>query len=174
MNRNVKTTRIEKKYKDKNGNERTLQIDFAKAADRIKQFREDCPNGLIETTPSELSGKIMFKAFVKKDKSKSESAEATGHALATKVGEKEFEKLETISIARALAILGYLASGEIASSEEMEEFYDYQSQKIQDAINSINATTTLDQLKEVFIGLGGLIAEKKVVEAKDKKKAELS
>ena len=42
---------------------------------------------------------------------------------------KDFEKLETISVGRALAMLWYLASWEVASSEEMEEFMEYQKTK---------------------------------------------
>jgi len=116
----------------------------------------------------------MFKAFVKKDAKKPESAEATAHALATKTGEKEFEKIETISVARALAMLGYLASGEIASSEEMEEFYNFQDQKVEDAIDSLNAAKSIDDLKNIFINLGTLIADSRVVAAKDAKKLELA
>lgn len=174
MARTVKTTKIEKKYKDKSGNEKTLVIDYAKAADRIKEFRQDCPNGVIKTSPSELGGKLMFTAFIKKDKAREESAEATGHALATKSGEKEFEKLETIAVARALALLGYAAGGEIASSEEMQEFYEYKNDRIEDAVSMIKASESLEQLKEVFMSLGTLISEKKVFEAKEKRKAELN
>ena len=46
----------------------------------------------------------------------------SGHALGKVGGEKAFEKLETIAVGRALAFAGYLASGEIASFEEMQEF----------------------------------------------------
>lgn len=149
--------------------------EYAQVADRIKQFREDNPNGLISTEPQFLEdGQIMFTAKVIKDKSKEESAESTGHALGGNKGQKSFEKLETIAIGRALALLGYMASGEIASSEEMEEFYQYKEEKIDEAIGWINDAENIDELKRVFMSLGNLIAEKRVIEAKDKRKEALN
>lgn len=149
--------------------------EYAYVADRLKQFREDCPNGLIETTPLiNEDGSLMFTARILKDKSKPQSAEASGHALGKNSGAKAFEKLETQAVGRALALLGYLASGEIASAEEMEDFYEYKETLKQNAITSLTDATTLDELKEVFMSLGSLMAEKDVVEAKDKRKAELN
>lgn len=149
--------------------------DYAKVPERLKLFREDCPNGLIETSPDiKDDGQIIFTARVLKDKSREDSAEATGHALG-KIGQaKAFEKLETIAIGRALATLGYLASGEIASAEEMEDFYEYKNTKIEEAIEHLSGSNTIDELKENFMSLGSLMAEKAVVEAKDKRKAELN
>lgn len=150
--------------------------EYAKVADRLKAFREDCPNGQIKTEPKFLDdGMLMFTATVVKDKAKAdESAEATGHALGKNTGQKAFEKLETVAIGRALATLGYLMSGEIASSEEMEEFYQYQQRKVEEAVAKLEAAETLDELKKVFMSLGPLMAEKDVLDAKDKRKAELS
>lgn len=148
--------------------------EYAKVPDRLKLFREDCPNGLIETTPLIEGDMIMFTAHVLKDKAKPESAEATGHSYGKNTGLKAFEKLETIAVGRALAILGYLAGGDIASSEEMEEFYAYREAKIQEAVDTLNATKTIDELKEVFMGLESLMAEKEVIDAKNKKKEQLN
>lgn len=157
---------------------KTMQLqgnDYAKVADRLKKFREECPNGQIKTEPKFLDdGKILFVATVLKDKSRDESAEATGHALGENKGQKAFEKLETVAIGRALATLGYLMSGEIASTEEMEEFYEYQQEKVEAAVGQLEAAETLDELRETFMGLGSLMAEKAVIEAKDKRKAALS
>lgn len=162
MNRKVKTGKV------------SGGAEYAYVADRLKQFREDCPNGLIETSPTiRENGQLMFTARVLKDKSKPESAEATGHALGKNTGAKAFEKLETQAVGRALALLGYLASGDIASAEEMEEFYEYQDMKVQEAIDMLNDSKTIDELKTRFMSLGGLIADKKLIEAKDKRKAEL-
>jgi len=91
---------------------------------------------------------------------------------------KEFEKQETVAIGRALAILGYLASGEIASFEEMEEFNEYKDeqkkQAIQEAIEQINSTSDLEALRSVFMSLGILISESEVIDAKDARKEALS
>lgn len=148
--------------------------EYAKVPERIKQFREDCPNGLIETTPKILEdGQILFQARILKDKSSPDSAEGTGHAMGASKGVKAFEKLETIAVGRALAMLGYMASGEVASSEEMEEFYAYRNEKVQEAAQSLLDCETIDNLKARFVSLGSLMAEKEVIEAKDKRKMEL-
>lgn len=163
MNRKVKTGKV------------SGGAEYAYVADRLKQFREDNPNGLIETTPTfNEDGSIMFTTRVLKDKNKPESAEATGHALGKNTGVKAFEKLETQSVGRALALLGYLASGEIASAEEMEDFYAYQETKVQEAVDALNDSKTLEELKTVFMGLGPLMAEKAVVDAKNERKTALS
>ena len=50
---------------------------------------------------------------------------------------------------------------------EMEE-------KIEEAIGKMKNTSTLDELKEVFMSLGSLMANSKIIAAKDEKKGELS
>lgn len=109
-----------------------------------------------------------------------ETADANGTAQsvdATGKGEKEFEKLETISLGRALAILGYFGTGEIASNEEMEEFERYKKlqreEKIQDAVISLQSAQSLDELRRAFFETR-MMEEPDVVAAKDKRKAELS
>ena len=148
--------------------------DYAKVSERIKLFREDCPNGLIETEPKVEGVNIMFKARILKDKSKPESAEATGHAVGENKGQKAFEKLESIAVGRALAMLGYMASGEIASSEEMEEFNEYLENKKLEAISSLRDCKTIDELKECYLSLGSLMGDKNVVSVKDEVKSNLT
>lgn len=149
-------------------------IDYAKVPDRIKLFREECPNGLIETEPTiRDDGQILFKARVLKDKARPESGESTGHALGGGKGDKALEKLETIAIGRALATLGYLASGEVASSEEMDEFYSYRETKIEGALEQLQVALDVPSLKETFMSLGNLMADTRIIAAKDKRKAEL-
>jgi len=151
--------------------------EYAKVADRIKQFREENPNGLIETSPSITKEGISFKARILKDKADPNSAEATGHSMSVKTGEKEFEKLETIAVGRALALLGYMASGEIASSEEMTEFHEYKEKKLEDrialAVKALSGAKDKAELLKVFQGLDDLLSEDAVIEAKNKRKAEL-
>jgi hypothetical protein len=148
--------------------------EYAQVSDRIKQFREDCPNGLIETDFKQEDGQIIFTARIVKDKAKPESAEATGHALGSIKGQKAFEKLETIAVGRALAMLGYMGSGEIASSDEMEEFYTYRENQIQEAIDQLEQASDLEELKRTFLSLGNQMADKKVIATKDAKKEQLN
>lgn len=150
---------------------------YATVPARIKEFREANPNGLIETKPELLENEIMFSARILKDKSNPASGEATGHAIGKKTGDKAFEKLETIAVGRALALLGYMASGDIASSEEMEEFNDYkENQKIEAricAIEKLEECNTLEELQSVWKSLGVVIQDKEVVAKKDELKAKL-
>ena len=131
--------------------------DYAKVVERVKEFRKDNPNGLIETTPTIDGNMIVFKARVVKDKAQESSAEATGHAYGENKGAKAFEKLETIATGRALAFLGYAADGEIASSDEMEEFYEYQNQKREEAIQAwtekMDDSKSLVELKAVWVDM---------------------
>ena len=149
--------------------------DYAKVPERIKLFRSECPNGKIETSPTNMDdGTIMFTARIVKDLSKPDSAEATGHAMGSKKDPKAFEKLETVAVGRALAMLGYLASGEVASSEEMEEYIAYRQEKISEIVGNIKNFETMDELKKYFLTLGAMMAEDEIIKAKDAKKAELA
>jgi len=154
---------------------------YAQVKDRIKEFRADCPHGLIETTPTITDTSIIFKARILKDKSDLASAEATGHSF-TKVTEKnvekQFEKQETIAVGRALALLGYGSDGEIASSEEMEEFLQSKQDKITEQVcectELVGNCTTKAELQTLWAGLSGTMKNNhKVFLAKEAKKKEL-
>ena len=117
----------------------TLQgNEYAQVKDRLQEFRSANPRGLIETTPTiQADGSIMFKARIVKDKADANSAEASGHAFGKDSKKlKEFEKLETIAVGRALALLGYASNGEIASSEEMVDFLEYQKEKAETLVQN--------------------------------------
>lgn len=151
---------------------------YATVPARIKEFREANPNGLIETSPAtQPDGQVIFTARILKDKSNPSSGEATGHSIGKISGDKAFEKLETIAIGRALAILGYMASGEIASSEEMEEFQKYQEEKkaeiITDALDRLSQATNLTELQEIWKSLGTAIKLPEVLAKKDELKLTL-
>lgn len=165
---NVKTINI--------GSDKTA-IDYAKVVDRLKEFREANPHALVETKPTfNEDGSVYLSAHIIADKTNEGSPEATGTAFYNKKElerVKAFEKLETISVGRALALLGYFNNGEIATSEEMEEFNDYKTQLQDEAIAKLNETETIEELKTIFLGLGKLIGDPKVVTAKDLRKLEL-
>lgn len=151
--------------------------EYAQVAERLKLFRADNPRGDIETTFNKnAEGETVFTAKVTKDKADSSSASATGHSLGNVKLNKDFEKLETIAVGRALALLGYAASGDIASSEEMEEFEKYQQDQREQAmaatIKLIEKSKSMSELKRVFMS-SGYAMEAEVVEAKDKRKLEL-
>ena len=147
--------------------------EYAQVSERLRLFREDCPNGLIEPTPTITGNQVMFKVRILKDKSSPESAEAVAHSIGEMKGVKAFEKLESIAVGRALAMLGYLASGEVASSDEMEDFLEYKVNKLEEAELALKECVTLDELKRVFLGLGNLMTESKLVKLKDELKIKL-
>jgi len=141
----------------------TLQgKEYAQVVERLKEFRKDNPRGKIETTPHiQEDGKVLFKAYILKDKSDENSAEATGHALGENKGIKAFEKLETIAVGRALALLGYASDGEIASGEEMEEYLKFQEEKksnlLGEAQVKLENTKTLQELSAVWASTPGTL-----------------
>ncbi len=62
-----------------------------------------------------------------------------------------------MAVGRALALLGYAGSGEIASSEEMEEYLKFQEDKkrkiLEEAKEKLEFVKHLNELKEVWISL---------------------
>ncbi len=171
----VKTTKIEKKWKDKKtGEMKTLTIDYAKVKDRLLAFWEENPRGSIDTTPSFLEdGKVLFVASLKTDQGDPFSKQAKGSALSGEDGEKNFEKLETIAVGRALALLGYAVTGEIASSEEMERFQEYKQERKKNALESLKEAKTLEELRKTYLALGSLMADKDILVLKDTLKTTL-
>lgn len=167
---------------------------YAKVAERLKLFRSDHGHSKQESAYEvDVDGSLVFTVWLWKDKTdlidlmKSGvtdqavlrgSADANGNAKGT-VGskEKDFEKLESVALGRALANLGYLASGEIASFEEMEAFEEYQEKQRQEAVaeavESLNNAKTMDELKKAFVATN-MMENPLVVAAKDKRKSELS
>lgn len=170
----TKLTKIEKKYKDKKtGEYKSMTIEYAKVNDRLLEFRQDCPKGSIITSFQLVTDRIIFKAHIVKDRGDATSAEATGHATGKDDGsEKVFEKLETIATGRALALLGYGAKGEIASSEEMEEFLADKQERMAEVIfectESIGNCESIDALRSYWSGLSGEMKNiQALVEAKN-------
>lgn len=153
-------------------------VDYAGVADRLKEFREKNPRAKIATQPTiNEDGSAMFQTTIIADKAEESSAEATGTAFynATEMKKpKAFEKLETISVGRALALLGYLNNGEVATTEEMDEFNAYKEDKVEQAIEGLQAAESIEELRHLFLSLGTLVKDQRIIEAKDKRKVELS
>lgn len=102
---------------------------YAPVSARVEQFHKDHADGNIVTSYEFKEGYVIFKAKVSWGTPKSVTPEGynydrqfTGHAFGKVGTEKAFEKIETVSVGRALAMAGYLAGGEIASYDEMEDF----------------------------------------------------
>lgn len=167
--------------------------EYAKVADRLKLFWEENPNGKIDTEREDSeNGKVRFVARIWRDsevlvsavkagaspEALKYTASATASADAVKKGDKENEKLETIAVGRALAMLGYLASGEVASREEMAAFNEFKDAKKQEniaaAIKTLEDAKDIEELKNAFIGLDiSVRAEKAIIAKKDELKKKL-
>lgn len=111
-------------------NEKGEQNEYNFVAYRLQQFWVKNPKGEIATELIKNADNIViFKATIKRQNggtatghASSEKIEtvAVGHASSDKTETKEFEKIETVAVGRALANLGYAASAQIASADEME------------------------------------------------------
>jgi hypothetical protein len=125
--------------------------DYALVPDRLKKFREENPRASIETEHElQVDGSITFKATIVKDLADPASARATGTARYTEIELKKpkaFEKLETVSCGRALANLGYLNDGQIATTEEMEE---WEAQQFGQAKKDLKKATTRKEFKAIL------------------------
>ncbi len=115
--------------------------EYATVPARVAKLHEHNETCEVETTVEFKDGFALFSAKVTTKK-----GTFTGHSLGKTGGQKAFEKLESVSVGRALAYAGYLASGAIATYEEMAD---------------IVTATQLDNVKlkyaEVFKGeLNGL------------------
>ena len=128
--------------------------DYATVPVRLKEFREKNPRAEVTTEPSfQEDGSVVFQARIVQDRADEYSAIATGTARysADEIKKaKAFEKLETISIGRALAVLGYLNNGEVATTEEMAEFEQYKQNKVEDAIEAIKTATKRGEFQDIM------------------------
>lgn len=131
--------------------------EYATVPTRIKAFRETNPNASIETEPQISDDQIIFKATIIANTADPNSPRATGHSMGKAKDDKAFEKLETVAVGRALAILGYLNNGQVATTEEMDEFNQYRADQetevLQAATTTLKAAKTIKDLRAAFVSL---------------------
>lgn len=123
---------------------------YATVPARLMEFRNNNPRAQVTTEPMyQADGSLIFKAEIVSDLSDASSSRATGHARydAKEAAQKKaFEKLETIATGRALALLGYLNNGDVATSEEMAEFEQYKLDRVEQAIDAVKIATSRQEL----------------------------
>lgn len=125
--------------------------DYATVPQRLKQFRQDNPRSIVETKPEFMpDGTVVFSARIVRDKADESSAEATGHSYGKLGQDKAFEKLETIATGRALALLGYLNNGQVATTEEMEEFESYKAEQFESVMDEIKKAKKREEFTEIL------------------------
>jgi len=108
--------------------------DYATVASRLEALHEKYPDVSVETEYDFQEGWAICKATVTIS-SQEKNGTFNGHSMGKTDEEKAFEKLETVSVGRALANAGFLANGEVASAEEMDKFYG-DDDKRKDDINN--------------------------------------
>lgn len=91
-------------------------VQYAQVKERLKVFHEKYPQGRI--TQSYKDG--IFQAVAVPNVKQPEIF-YNGHSKVGS-GSKALEKAETVAVGRALAFLGIMADGAIATAEEMEDF----------------------------------------------------
>lgn len=132
---------------------------YATVPDRLKEFRQTHPRAKVFTDPLfQADGSLVFKAEIITDLADSDSARATGHARydAKELAKpKAFEKLETVATGRALALLGYLNDGQIATTEEMDEFNQFKLDKVAEAIEAIKVAKDTNELAAIQASVPG-------------------
>jgi len=102
--------------------------DYEPVEDRIRAFYADHPAGRIITDLIKLDGEsVTFRAEVFRELDPEPMPASTGHAHGLLVKPKAVEFIETVSIGRALANLGYAKQGARASAEEMQAFQETQA-----------------------------------------------
>jgi len=136
--------------------------DYAKVAERLKEFHKTYKAGKIETSYNLTEAMICFKTIITPDTTNPDRF-FTGHSLGKLTGTKAFEKLETISVGRALAFLGLLADGEIASYEEMSEYVIEEGKKSEEKFKKVqalkkeaNEIKSLEELRKFYAKNKGL------------------
>lgn len=181
MLNSVKVSKIEKTFTDKKTNEvKKICIDYAKVTDRLEAFRANHPNSKILTSYKNENNRVVFKAFLWRDKTEviqsltngiskeliylTADAEATAQKTIT--SDKDFEKLETMAIGRALSNLGYSSTGKIAESM-VSELDQYKDELYQDSVDSVidrlQNCKTLDELKSNYQALNPVLRIDKTI-----------
>ena len=181
MLNSVKVSKIEKVFKDKSTNEnKKICIDYAKVTDRLEAFRVNHPNSKILTSYKNENNKTVFKAFLWRNKTELVqslvngvskeliylTADAEATAQKTITNDKDFEKLETMAIGRALSNLGYSSTGTIAESM-VSELDKYKDELYQDSVDStidgLQNCKTLDELKSNYQALNPVLRIDKTI-----------
>lgn len=123
-------------------------VNYAKVAARSAEFHRDNETCSIETSCKFKDGFVLFTAKVTTKK-----GTFTGHSMEKVQGrQKQFEKQETIAVGRALAFAGYLATGQIATFEEMADIVtaaQLNSLKLKFAKENTDSLSGLDRPKKL-------------------------
>ena len=128
--------------------------EYALVPVRLKAFREENPRASIKATPHwRDDGSLDFETEIIRDQSDENSARGNGwahYSAAELKNPKAYEKLQTISKGRALADIGYLNNGQVATTEEMLEFADYKEQQFNELMEEIKTATKREEFSAIL------------------------
>lgn len=105
---------------------------YAKVSSRIKALHSEYDDARISTDYEFKQGWAICKATITLEVNDNPERYFTGHSMGEIDGDKAFEKLESVAVGRALANAGFLATGEIATAEEMQKFNENQQESNDD------------------------------------------
>lgn len=123
-----------------------LPKDYVSVSTRVEQFHAKFPKWSMDTSFEINWNIVIFKTKV----SMWDDRTFTWHSFWTVWKEKAFEKLETVSVGRALAFAWFETTSGIASREEMEVFNDNWL-TFDDYVESIQMETDIEHIKTLFI-----------------------
>lgn len=107
--------------------------DYVLVKDRVEYFNATYELGSIQTEMiTQSSNIVVFKAVIIPDIELSDRR-FTGHSFGTIDDVKAFEKLETVAVGRALAMMGIGIVDSIASADEMDRFHKKEDKAAQDS-----------------------------------------
>lgn len=131
----------------------SVEIDYAKVSARIAEMHKAHKDASIKTSFDFKEGWAIIVATFTPDTKKPERV-FTGTSMGKVGAIKAFEKLETIAVGRALAFAGFLSDGEIASSEEMANYFDKQTEvNTEEAVKTLTTAKTLPELQQAWLSL---------------------
>ncbi len=123
-----------------------LPKDYVPVSTRVEQFHKKFPKGSIDTSFEINWNIVIFKTKVIMWE---DDRFFTGHSFWAVGKEKAFEKLETVSVWRALAFAWFETVWGIASREEMEVFSD-NSLTYDDYLESIQMEKDTEHIRTLF------------------------
>lgn len=127
-----------------------LPKDYVSVSTRVDKFHEKYPKGSMDTSFEINGNTVIFKTKVFLWENE---RTFTGHSFWQVGKEKSFEKLETVSVWRALAFAGFETVWGIASKEEMEVFEENKGNWLtfDDYLESIRMEKDSEHIKTLFV-----------------------
>lgn len=124
--------------------------EYVQVKERVIYFNENHPNGAIKTKIIESSGGVVtFKATIYPDIATKDRF-FTGHSFGTLKEVKAFEKLESVAVGRALALMGIGIIESIASADEMVRFEQKEVERVKKELSNYTPCPVCNKDRRAF------------------------